>query len=82
MYPTAKSVKALDGTVVEVEFDNGERKRFDVSRLFETHPYFTRLNDGALFNKVRVDYDGYALVWDPEIDLATSAVWLKGSSAD
>lgn len=82
MYPTATSVKALDGTSLEVTFDNDVKKRFDVSRMFETHPYFTKLKDRELFTKVYVDDGGYGLIWDSEIDLASSAVWLKGTPVD
>ncbi len=82
MYPTATSVKAIDGKVIEIQFANGDKRRLDFEQLLEIHPLFEKLKDKDLFNKVYVGDGGHGLIWNSEIDLASSAVWLKGTPVD
>ena len=66
------SAKPLDGYMVDVEFDTGEKAVFDCSRYLNK-PYWRRLNDKALFDQVFVGYG--TLVWPYEIDIGPEDVW-------
>lgn len=82
MYPVATYVKAIDGKVIEVHFENGDKRRLSLDQLLKINPLFEKLKDEDLFNKVYVDYGGYGLIWSPEVDIASSSVWLNGTPID
>ena len=48
-----KEVKPLDGYRLNVLFDNGEMKIYDMSKLIEK-PFYSRLKNKSLFNTVKV----------------------------
>jgi hypothetical protein len=48
-----KEVKPLDNYCLNVLFDNGEKKIYDMSKLIEK-PYYSRLKNKGLFNTVKV----------------------------
>ena len=80
-YPLVKSVRALAGKKLLVEFDNGVTKTYDCTPLLTTEA-FRSLADKALFRSVRVDGPGYAVIWNDQIDLAESELWLNGTTAE
>ena len=66
MYIGIKSVKALDGYEILLEFENGEE------RIFDLKPYlslgkFSELKDPDKFKTVRINFD--TIEWDNQIDL-------------
>lgn len=58
--PTATSVRAEEGYILDVEFDNGERKRFDVKPYIKGS-WYGKLENPDYFRRVRTD--GYTVVW-------------------
>jgi hypothetical protein len=70
-----KEVRALPGFQLEVVFDTGETRYFDVT------PYlgkgiFKALADEAYFRQVQVKFDGVA--WPQEQDLSPDTLYLLG----
>lgn len=76
-YPKVKSVQALVGKRLLVTFDNNQTKVYDCAPVLD-EPAFQLLRDDAFFRNVHADPNGYGIVWNDEVDLAESEVWLHG----
>ena len=77
-FHTIKSVKPLKDMVIEVLFFTGESKKYDIKPLTKKFKSFEKLNDINLFNKVKVEIGGYAIIWDENIDLSSEEIWKNG----
>ncbi|CDX03742.1 MAG: DUF2442 domain-containing protein [Bacillota bacterium] len=53
MVPRPKEVKALEDYRLQVFFENGETKIYDMSALLEM-PFYSKLKNKSLFNTVKV----------------------------
>jgi hypothetical protein len=80
-YPRIVSVKPLADMRLLVSFDNGVSKIYDCTPLVEQEP-FRPLADESLFRSVQADPHGYGVVWNDELDLAESELWLNGRTAE
>jgi hypothetical protein len=76
-YPKIQSVQALPGKKLRVTFVNGGIRLYDCRPLLKEEP-FKALQDDALFHLARAEEHGYGVIWNDEIDLAESEVWLHG----
>ena len=65
-------VKARPGYLLELEFENGECRTFDMSSLMEKKP-FNRLKESSAFFGAHVDYG--TVVWPGEIDIAPETLY-------
>ncbi len=66
------NVKAGPGYFLELEFENGECRLFDMSSLMDKRP-FDRLKIGASFLAAHVDYG--TVVWPGNIDIAPETLY-------
>jgi hypothetical protein len=66
MYPGVSGVKAVAGHRLILDFDNGERRVFDVTPLLQTGR-FRSLAATHAFEKVRVAFD--SIEWENGLDL-------------
>lgn len=57
---------------LDLEFKNGERRRFDMRPLLSIKPW-NRISSLALFERARVDYG--TVVWPGEIDVAPETLY-------
>lgn len=78
-FPRLKAVEPLEGKRLRVTFVNDAIKIYDCSHLLESAP-FERLRDDVFFRCAHVEPHGYAVVWDDQLDLAESELWLHGKS--
>jgi hypothetical protein len=78
MGPLVVAVTALADYRLDVEFDTGERRIFDVKPYLETG-VFRKLRDGR-FESVKVV--GGAIEWPGEIDLSWDTVYLRGTPVE
>ena len=73
-----KAVEALPDKQLRVTFADGTVKRYTCQPLLD-HPSFRLLRDEAFFRAVQVDRHGYGVVWNDDVDLAESELWLHGT---
>jgi hypothetical protein len=77
IYPRICSARALDDRSLLVEFDNQEKRIYDITPLLATNA-FSPLSDPALFKAVQVDAGGYAVVWNETMDISEYELWRHG----
>lgn len=68
-----------EGTAIEVLFDDGVTKRYDMERLFAKYPWASALKDRTLFLKGKLLGWG-SIVWNDEIDVDTETVYDCGET--
>lgn len=78
-HPKVKTAIAVDDHTLLVEFDNAQRKKYDVSPLFK-QAMFRPLQNPALFKAVKVDQGGYAVIWNSDIDISEYELWSHGQT--
>jgi len=76
-YPKLIKVKPLDDYNLLVTFDNGVIKKYDFNK-FLSKPAFSNLKDILLFKSVRIDSGGCGVIWNDQMDLAESELWING----
>ena len=79
-YPRIRTVEPLADWKLHVEFENGTAKVYDCAPLLDDEA-FRPLKNERVFRTVRADEHGYGVVWNDEIDLAESELWIHGRPA-
>ena len=80
MFHRVKDVKPLENYIIEVIFQNNEKKYYDISRLFKKWTICQSLQEiSGLFEQVKVDPGGYGISWNDEIDLSCDELWENGN---
>ncbi len=80
-HPKINSAKAINDRILLVEFDNAEKKVYDITPLLEKE-MFSPLKNSAFFRNVQVDNGGYAVFWNEDIDLSEYELWTHGKLID
>jgi len=78
-HPKVKSAQAVDERTLVIEFDNKQKKKYDITPLLERE-IFIPLKNSALFKAVQVEQGGYAVVWDENIDISEYELWSHGQA--
>ena len=73
-YPKIQFVETIGDCTLLVEFDNNQKRKYDVTPLLEKE-MFAPLRNSALFKSVQVEQGGYAVVWNNNIDLSEYELW-------
>ncbi len=76
-YPKVKSVKVIDDHTLLIEFNNRQKKKYDITPLLKKE-MFLPLKNPAFFKTVQVEQGGYAVVWDGNIDISEYELWSHG----
>ena len=76
-YPKIKSARAIDNHTLLLEFDNQERKLYDIAPLLYIE-MFALLQNPAFFKNVQVEKSGHAVYWNDDIDLSEYELWSNG----
>jgi hypothetical protein len=80
-YPKIATVAPMPDHRLLVVFRNGAKRMYDLTSHLSL-PAFAPLSNEALFKCARVDAGGYGVVWNDDIDLAESEIWLHGKPVD
>lgn len=75
MNPHVKAVRALEDYELEVSFDNGESRRFDVKPYLD-RGIFVRLRDQEAFRAIRVVAG--SVEWANGLDLSYDTLYVEG----
>ena len=78
-YPRIESARAIDNHTLIIEFNNKEKKKYDVTPLLKNE-VFAPLKNPALFKTVQVEKGGYAVVWNSSIDISEYELWSHGQT--
>ena len=70
--PTAKKVTAKDDYMLDIEFDNGEKKEFNVKPYIKGE-WYSRLLDVNYFKAVTTD--GFTVVWPDGQDICPDELY-------
>jgi len=76
-YPRILSAVAIDNYTLLIEFDNKQKKKYNVKPLLKKE-MFSALKNPAFFKAVKVEQSGYAVVWDSKIDISEYELWVNG----
>jgi hypothetical protein len=68
----------IDDLTLIVEFSNGDRKQYNISKLLEKL-MFSPLKNPSFFRAFQVDAGGYGIAWNGEIDLSEYELWQNGT---
>jgi hypothetical protein len=74
---TITSIKANDDWTLDVAFNDGAERRFDVKPLLDLEA-FASLRHIGMFKTIR--NGGYFVEWESEIDLSADTLYLDGKS--
>lgn len=78
-YPKIQSVETIDDCTLLVEFDNSQKRKYDVTPLLRKE-MFAPLRNPALFKSVQMEQGGYAVVWNNTIDISEYELWINGQT--
>ena len=77
-FPKVKIVEPLPDKRLRVTFATGITKVYDCNPLLESPP-FAPLNDDFFFKNVHADPHGYGVIWNDDVDLSESELWIQGT---
>ena len=79
MHYRAINIDFLADVTFKMTFQNGKIVKYDLSKLISKYPQFKRLReDRNLFMMGHLDSGGYGVIWDDELDLDATSVYLDG----
>lgn len=76
MHHIAKHTKFLDGTLIEVLFQDGKVFQYDMQAFFKDYPQFEALKKRELFLSGKC-YP-YSIIWNENLDLGVETVYEDG----
>ena len=79
MHPKINSASTIDDHTLLIEFDNNQKKTYDITPLLKNE-VFQPLKNHALFKSVNVETGGYAVTWSDSIDISEYELWRHGQA--
>lgn len=81
MFHKAIELRFLEGTALEVTFQSGEVKRYDMRALFPKYPQLKALENRALFLSGKL-MGSYGILWNDDLDIETETIWEDGETVE
>lgn len=81
MFHKAIELKLKEGTLIEVVFQTGEVKSYDMATLFDKYPQLKALEDRNLFLCGKL-MGAYGIIWNDELDIETETIYEDGETID
>lgn len=78
MLHKAVEIKYLSGTSLELTFQDGIVKRYDMRTLFNKYPQLIALTDRKLFTSGHLT--GYGIIWNDDLDIETYTIYEDGET--
>lgn len=66
-----------EGTTLEVTFQSGEVKQYDIASLFPKYPILEALKDRSLFTSGKL-IGHYGIVWNDDLDIEAETIYEDG----
>ncbi|MBQ6366250.1 MAG: helix-turn-helix domain-containing protein [Oscillospiraceae bacterium] len=79
MLHKAIELRLLEGTAMEITFQDGVVKRYDMSALFPKYPQLKQLGNRDLFLSGKL-MGAYGIVWNDELDIETETIYEDGKT--
>ena len=79
MFHKAIELKLMEGTALEVLFQDGFVKRYDMSALFPKYPQLKQLENRELFLSGKL-MGAYGIVWNDDLDIETETIYEDGEA--
>ena len=79
MFHKAVKLEFNEGTVLELTFQDGQVKRYDMKVLFEKYPQLTALKDRELFTSGRL-MGFYGIMWNDDLDIEAETIYEEGET--
>jgi hypothetical protein len=70
---TIEKIKTTNEFTIEITYENGELREFDMKPLLPLKPW-TKLQNVALFHQAQIFYN--TIIWPGEIDIAPETLYL------
>ncbi len=77
MFHKAINLEFKEGTTLELTFQTGEVKSYDMSALFSKYPQMEALKDRKLFLSGRL-MGAYGIRWNDELDIEAETIYEDG----
>lgn len=81
MFHKAIDLEFKEGTVLQVTFQTGEVKQFDMAVTFTKYPALEALKDRELFRSGHL-MGSYGIVWNDELDIEAETIYEEGKTVD
>ena len=79
MFHKAIKLEFCEGTVLELTFQDGKVKRYDMEELFQKYPQLAELQDRELFTSGRL-MGFYGIMWNDELDIEAETIYEEGKT--
>ena len=79
MFHKAIGLAYGEGTTLELTFQDGKVKRYDMSALFSKYPQLTALEDRALFTSGKL-LGPYGIMWNDDLDIEAETIYEDGET--
>ena len=77
MFHKAINLEFKEGTTLELTFQNGEVKAYDMSVLFSKYPQLEALKDRNLFTSGKL-MGAYGICWNDDLDIEAETIYEDG----
>jgi len=77
MFHKAINLEFKEGTSLELTFQNGEVKAYDMACLFEKYPQLQALKDRHLFLSGKL-MGSYGIIWNDQLDIEVETIYEDG----
>ena len=79
MFHKAIKLEYRGGTTLELTFQDGKVKRYDMSSLFSKYPQLEALKDRTLFTSGKL-LGPYGIVWNDDLDIEAETIYEDGET--
>lgn len=79
MFHKATDLQFKTGTTLELRFQNGEVKEYDMAQLFSKYPQLEALKDRKLFLSGKL-MGSYGIIWNDDLDIEAETIFEDGKT--